>query len=223
MKRTKLRERQLPDYSRGEEIFNMVSHIVGAAFGIVACTGCVIKGFLCGGGYEVTSAFLYGCSMILLYTMSSIYHGLHEGTAKRVFQIIDHCSIFILIAGTYTPVALCGLRRLVPWLGWTVWSIVWGVSVLGITLNAIDLKKFEKLSLSLYILLGWCIVLTGKTAIEALGMACMLWMLVGGIAYTVGAIFYAVGEKRRYMHSVFHLFTVGGSVVHFIAILIYIL
>lgn len=223
MKRTKLRDRELPDYSRGEEIFNMVSHIVGAAFGIVACATCVVKAFLCGGGYEVTAAFLYGISMILLYTMSSVYHGLHEGTAKRVLQIMDHCSIFVLIAGTYTPVALCGLRSVIPWLGWTVWGVVWGVSALGITLNAIDLKKFEKLSLALYIVLGWCIILTGKTAVEALGMWCMLLMLIGGIAYTVGAVFYAVGEKRRYMHSVFHLFTVAGSLLHYFAILFYVL
>lgn len=223
MKRTKLRDRSLPDYSRGEEIFNMVSHIVGAAFGIVACATCVVKAFLCGDGYEVTAAFLYGISMILLYTMSSVYHGLHEGTAKRVLQIMDHCSIFVLIAGTYTPVALCGLRSVIPWLGWTVWGVVWGVSALGITLNAIDLKKFEKLSLALYIILGWCIILTGKTAVEALGMGCMLLMLIGGIAYTVGAVFYAVGEKRRYMHSVFHLFTVAGSLLHYFAILFYVL
>ena len=161
--------------------------------------------------------------MILLYTMSSVYHGLHEGTAKRVLQIMDHCSIFVLIAGTYTPVALCGLRSVIPWLGWTVWGVVWGVSALGITLNAIDLKKFEKLSLALYIVLGWCIILTGKTAVEALGMWCMLLMLIGGIAYTVGAVFYAVGEKRRYMHSVFHLFTVAGSLLHYFAILFYVL
>ncbi len=223
MKRTKLRDRELPDYSRGEEIFNMVSHIVGAAFGILACATCVVKAFLCGGGYEVTAAFLYGISMILLYTMSCVYHGLHEGTAKRVLQIMDHCSIFVLIAGTYTPVALCGLRSVIPWLGWTVWGVVWGVSALGITLNAIDLKKFEKLSLALYIILGWCIILTGKTAVEALGMRCMLLMLIGGIAYTVGAVFYAVGEKRRYMHSVFHLFTVAGSLLHYFAILFYVL
>ncbi len=223
MKRTKLRERELPDYTRGEEIFNMVSHIVGAAFGVVACATCVVKAFLCGGGYEVTAAFIYGISMILLYTMSSVYHGLHEGTAKRVLQIFDHCSIFILIAGTYTPVVLCGLRRLVPWLGWTVFGVVWGVSTLGIVLNGIDLKKYSKLSMAFYIILGWCIVLTGKTAVDALGSTCMLYMLAGGIAYTVGAVFYGVGEKCRYMHSVFHLFTVAGSALQAIGILFYVL
>lgn len=201
----------------------MVSHIVGAAFGIIACATCVVKAFLCGGAYEITAAFIYGISMILLYTMSSVYHGLHEGTAKRVLQIMDHCSIFVLIAGTYTPVVLCSLRRLVPWLGWTVFGVVWGVSILGITLNAIDLKKYSKLSMTFYMILGWCIVLSGKTAVEAMGMPCMLWMLAGGLAYTVGAIFYGVGGKCRYMHSVFHLFVVGGSVLQYVGILFYIL
>ena len=223
MKRTKLRDRLLPDYTKGEEIFNMVSHVVGAALGVAGCATCVVKAFLCGGAYEVTAAFLYGMSLILLYTMSGVYHGLRAGTAKRVMQIIDHCSIFVLIAGTYTPVVLCGLRRLVPWLGWTVFGVVWGVSILGIVLNAIDLKKYEKLSMLLYIVLGWCIVLTGKTAVDALGLTCMLFMFLGGIAYTVGAVFYAVGEKRRYMHSVFHIFTVIGSVLHYFAVILYIL
>lgn len=223
MKRTKLRDRKLPNYSKGEEIFNMVSHIVGAALGIIACATCVVKAFLYGGAYEITAAFLYGISIILLYTMSSIYHGLHAGTAKRVMQIIDHCSIFILIAGTYTPVVLCGLRSQIPWLGWTVFGVVWGASALGLVLNAIDLKKYAKLSMTLYILLGWCIVLTGKTAVDALGGSCMLLMLAGGIAYTVGAVFYAVGGKCRYMHSVFHLFVLLGTILQYFAVIFYIL
>lgn len=227
MKRTKLRDRSLPDYTRGEEIFNMVSHIVGAAFGIVACATCVVKAFICSGAYEITAAFIYGMSMILLYTMSSLYHGLHNGTAKKVFQIIDHCTIFILIAGTYTPVALCALRKLSPAMGWTVFGVVWGISALGIVLNAIDLKKYSKLSMVLYILLGWCIILTGKTAIEAMGLPCLIFMLLGGVSYTVGAIFYGVGGKKkkplRYMHSVFHIFVVLGSILQYFGILFYIM
>ena len=158
--------------------------------------------------------------------MSSLYHGLREGTAKRVFQILDHCTIFVLIAGTYTPVALCALRQQLPALGWTVFGIVWGLSILGIVLNAIDLKRYSKLSMTLYLLLGWCIILTGKQAVAAMGIPCLIFMLLGGIAYSVGAIFYAVGGKKgglRYMHSVFHLFVVLGSLLQFFGVFFYII
>ena len=134
MKRTKLKDRQLPDYTRGEEIFNMVSHIVGGAFGIAALATCVVKAFLNHDAYEIVSAFIYGFSMVILYTVSSVYHGLIPKTAKKVMQVIDHCTVFILIAGTYTPVSLCSLRRASTPLGWTVFGIVWGVTALGITL-----------------------------------------------------------------------------------------
>lgn len=227
MKRTKLRDRELPGYSRGEELFNMISHIVGGGLGVLICIACIIKAFLSGGVYEIIAAFLYGLSMILLYTMSSLYHGLKEGTAKRVFQVLDHCTIYLLIAGTYTPVALCALRRLSPPLGWTIFGIVWGLSALGIVFNAIDLKRYSKLSMVLYLLLGWCVILTGKQAITAMGIPCLLYMLAGGISYTVGAVFYGIGGSRpvpiSYMHAVFHLFVVVGSVVHFVGIFLYIL
>ncbi len=227
MKRTKLKDRILPGYTRGEELFNMITHIVGGGLGILICATCVIKAFLTGGAYEVVAAFLYGLSMITLYTMSSLYHGLKEGTAKKVFQVLDHCTIFLLIAGTYTPVALCSLRRMFPVLGWIVFGVVWGLSILGSTLNAIDLKRFSKLSMVLYLLLGWCVILTGKQAIAAMGLPCLLYMLAGGISYTVGAVFYAVGGKRShpipYMHGVFHIFVLIGSILHFMGVFSYML
>lgn len=225
MKRTKLSDRLLPNYTRGEEIFNMVSHIVGGGFGVIALVTCVVKAFLTGGPYEIVSAFIFGFSMIILYTMSSVYHGLIPETAKKVMQIIDHCTIFILIAGTYTPIALCPIREKYPALGWVIFGIVWGVSALGITLNAIDLKKYAVFSMICYIALGWCIVLPGKYAISALPKQSFLLLLIGGISYTVGAVFYAVAGKKeiKYMHSVFHIFVVLGSIFHFLAILLYIL
>ncbi len=225
MKRTKLIDRKLPDYTRGEEIFNMVSHITGGALGIAVCVLCVIKSFLNGDAYQVTASFIYGFSMIILYTISSIYHGLTNHTAKKVMQVIDHCSVFILISGTYTPIALVSLREYNTVLGWTVFAVVWGVSVLGITLNAIDLKKYNIFSVICYLAQGWCIVLTGKSAIEAMGSKAFIWLLCGGIAYTIGAVLYAVAGKggHRYMHSVFHIFVVLGSLLQFIGILLYIL
>lgn len=225
LKRTKLADRNLPDYTTGEEIFNMVSHIVGGAFGMAALATCVVKAFLNGDPYQVVSAFIYGFSMVMLYTVSSVYHGLIPETAKKVMQVIDHCTVFILIAGTYTPVSLCALREHSTPLGWTVFGIVWGVSALGITLNAIDLKKYRIFSGICYIALGWCIVFTGKTAINAIGKAGFLWLLAGGISYTVGAVLYGIAGKsvHRYMHSVFHIFVVIGSILQYFCILLYIL
>ncbi|MBR7133693.1 MAG: hemolysin III family protein [Clostridia bacterium] len=225
MKRTKLIDRILPDYTRGEEIFNMVSHIAGGAIGIAVCTLCIIKSFLNGDPYQVVGSFIYGFSMIILYTVSSIYHGLVSQTPKKVMQIIDHCSVFILISGTYTPIALSSLREYNSALGWTVFGVVWGVSALGITLNAIDLKKYNLFSIICYLAQGWCIILTGKAAINAIGMEGFWWLLAGGIAYTVGAVLYAIAGKggHRYMHSIFHLFVVLGSILQFIAILFFVL
>ncbi len=226
-KRIKLRDRTLPDYTRGEEIFNMVSHIVGGGFGIIALATCIVKAFLLGNAYDIVSAFIYGFSMVILYTMSSLYHGLKPVLAKKVFQVLDHCTIFVLIAGTYTPVALSGIRPMDPFLGWAVFGVVWGVTALGVTLNAIDLKRYSVLSMILYIVLGWCIIFTGSNAVRALGTAGMAWMLAGGVSYTVGAVFYGVaghGKKpHRYIHSVFHLFVVLGSILQYISIILYII
>ena len=225
MKRTKLINRTLPDYTRGEEIFNMVSHIVGGGAGIIICALCIIKAFLNWDAYQIVGAFIYGFSMIVLYTVSSVYHGLKHQTAKKVMQIIDHCSIFILIAGTYTPIALTSLRKYNTALGWVVFGVVWGVSALGITLNGIDLKKYSLFSIICYVLQGWCIVLTGKIAVNAIGPQGFMWLLAGGISYTIGAVLYSIAGKKtvRYMHSVFHIFVVIGSVLQFVSIFRYVL
>ena len=225
MKRTKLIDRRLPDYTRGEEIFNMVSHIVGGGAGVAICALCVVKAFLNSDAYQIVGAFIYGFSMIILYTISSVYHGLKSEMAKKVMQVIDHCAVFILISGTYTPIALTSLREYSTALGWTVFGVVWGVSALGMTLNAIDLKKCNIFSIICYLVQGWCIVLTGKTAINAIGTKGFLWLLAGGIAYTIGAVLYGIAGKKtvRYMHSVFHIFVVLGSILQFIAILFYVL
>lgn len=225
MKRTKLRDRLLPDYTRGEEIFNMVSHIVGGGFGVIALATCVVKAFLVGNAYDIVGAFIFGFSMVTLYTMSSVYHGLKPETAKKVMQIIDHCTIFILIAGTYTPISLSCLRPANAFLGWGIFGVVWGVSALGITLNAIDLKKYSVFSMICYIALGWCVVLPGKMAISILPKNAFLLILAGGISYTIGAVFFCVAAKFkwRYIHSVFHIFVVIGSVLHYLAIFFYII
>ena len=224
MQRTKLKDRSLPTYTKGEEIFNMTSHIVGGGLGVVALVLCVVFAAIRGNVYGVVSGAIYGATMIILYTMSSIYHGLKPNlTAKKVFQIIDHCSIFLLIAGTYTPIALCSIREHTSWLGWTIFGVIWAMAALGIALNSVDLKKYKVFSMLCYLGMGWCIIVAAKPAWEAVGAFGMNMVLAGGILYTIGAVFYGFGKKKKYIHSVFHLFVVLASIVHFLAILIFVM
>ena len=223
MNRTKLKDRQLPDYTKGEEIFNMVSHIVGGGFGVIALVVCVAVSAVHGNVWGIVSSVIYGVSLILLYTMSSVYHGLRPNMGKKVMQVLDHCTIYFLIAGTYTPVALCSIRPRFPGWGWVIFGIVWGVSAVAVVFTAIDLKKYAKFSMGCYIGLGWCVVLAMKPTIQSVPMGGLMWLLIGGIAYTIGAVLYGLGSKHRYMHSVFHLFVLLGSICHFISIVGYIL
>ena len=223
MKRQKLDDRTLPKYTRGEEIFNMVSHIVGGAVGIAAVVLCVVFAAMHKNPYGVVGSAIYGATMIILYTCSSIYHGLKpEKKAKKVFQVIDHCSIFILIAGSYTPICLSALREFDPALAWWIFGIVWFAAVLGITLNAIDLKRYKNFSCICYLAMGWTIV-GAHSAYNFLAARGGIWLLFwGGIAYTAGVVFYILQKKYKYMHSVFHLFVVAGSVLQMLYILLYI-
>lgn len=223
MQRTKLRDRLLPDYTRGEEIFNTVSHIVGGGFGVIALVLSVVYSAIYRDAWSVVSSCIYGGSMVLLYTVSSVYHGLRSPMVKKVMQVIDHCTIYLLIAGTYTPVALCAIRPNYPAWGWGLFGFVWGCAALGAVFTAIDLKKFAVFSMVCYIGMGWCVVLAAKPTIASVPTAGLLWMLAGGIAYTIGAVLYALGKNHRYMHSVFHLFVLLGSVLQFISILFYVL
>lgn len=221
--RTKLADRKLPDYTRGEEIFNMVSHIVGGALGIAALVLCVIISALKGSAMAVVSSSIYGASLVMLYTMSSVYHGLRCEKGKKVMQVIDHCTIYFLIAGTYTPISLCGIMRADPVMAWVIFGVVWGFAALAATLTAIDLKKYQKFSMICYIGMGWCIVFAAKATIAAIPLGGLVLLLTGGVAYTVGAVLYGAGKKHRYMHSIFHLFVVAGSVLHFFCILFYVI
>ena len=224
MKRTKLRDRVLPTYTKGEEIFNMTSHIVGVALGIVATVLCVVFAAKHGNVYGVVSGAIYGFNMILLYTMSSIYHGLKpERKAKKVMQILDHCSIFLLIAGSYTPFCLCTLREYNTAIGWTVFGIIWGFAILGIVLNSIDLKKYKIFSMICYLVMGWCIIVKVNVLPQLLGMTGFWLLISGGIVYTIGAILYGVGKKHKYIHSVFHLCILIANLLQFLCILLYVM
>ena len=219
MKRTKLKDRQLPDYTKGEEIFNMVTHIVGGALGIAYLVLCVIYAATHSDPYAVVSSAIYGASVVVLFSVSSIYHGLHPSKGKKVMQVLDHCVIYFMIAGTYTPITLCALRENSPALGWTVFGVVWGMSAFAALLNAIDLKKYKVFSIISYLAIGWCVVFTVKPVYESIGFEGFLWLLAGGVLYTVGAVLYMLRHKKRYIHSVFHIFIDLASVCHFICIL----
>lgn len=220
-KRLKLSERHLPDYTRGEEIMNMVTHIVGGGMGVIALTLCVILAALRGNTYGVVGSAIYGGCMIALYTMSSVYHGMRPGTAKKVMQVLDHCTIYFLIAGTYTVIALSALRPLYPGLGWGMFGFQWALTALAVTLTAIDLKKYNAFSMICYICMGWAILPFLKQTIAALTMPGFMLLLSGGIAYTIGAVLYGIGSKKRWMHSVFHIFVDLGSLLQFLSILLF--
>ena len=215
--------KELPKYTKGEEIFNAVSHIVGGAFGIIALVIGIIYAYYYGDTIAIVSMTVFGISMILLYTMSAIYHFLRPNRAKKVFRIFDHCTIYLLIAGTYTPFCLIALEGLLQ--GYIILGIVWGVSIVGITLNAVNMhwKAVKILSQISYILLGWCILFAFIPLVNTLSTL-EFWLLVGGgISYTVGAIFFAFGSKCKYIHSIWHLFVLLGTVLQFASILLYII
>ena len=223
MKRIKLEDRILPTYTQAEEIFNMTSHILGGVLGIVATVLCITFAAIHGNVYGIVSGAIYGIMMIILYTMSSIYHGLSpKRKAKKVFQILDHCSIFLLIAGSYTPFALCTLREADPLAGWTIFGIIWAFAILGIVLNSIDIKKFKVFSMICYLVMGWCIIVRANLLTQ-LGKNGLILLVSGGIAYTIGAILYGIGKKHKYMHSIFHLFILLGSLLQFFCILLYVM
>lgn len=167
-KRIKLADRKLPDYTRGEEIMNMVTHIVGGAMGIAVLTLCVIRAALHQNPYGVVNSAIYGTMMITLYTISSVYHGLKPSTGKKVMQIIDHCTIYFLIAGTYTPVALSAFRPVFPVLSWCMFGFEWAMTALAVTLTAIDLKKYNVFSMICNIGMGWAVIPFVRQTLEVM-------------------------------------------------------
>ncbi|MBE6882171.1 MAG: hemolysin III family protein [Ruminococcaceae bacterium] len=223
MKRTPINERILPGYTRSEEIANMTTHIIGGGLGVVILALCVITSALKGDIWGIIGGAVYGFSMIAVYTVSSVYHGLKPCFAKKVMQVIDHCTIYLLIAGTYTPILLCAMRPEYPQIAWIVFASEWLLAGLGAVFTAIDHNKYKKLSMVFYILMGWFIVLCFKQTIEVLTLAGMLWILFGGISYTIGAVLYGIGKKKPVFHTVFHVFVVIGTLLQAAGILIYVL
>lgn len=202
-------------YTLGEEIFNSVSHGVGSVLAIGGTVVLIVVSAIFSDVWAVVSSAIYGASLIILYTMSTLYHAIANEKAKKFFRIMDHNTIFFLIAGTYTPITLAILRGT---LGWILFGIVWGAAIIGIVLNSIDLEKFSKPSVVCYIAMGWVVIFAIKPLIAQTSEFFLLFLILGGVFYTLGVIFYAI-KKIKYFHSVWHLFTVVGSAFHFFAIL----
>lgn len=206
-------------YTLGEEIMNAVTHGVGALLGVGGTAVLIVLSALKGDALWIVGSSIYGFTLILLFTMSTIYHALKPNRAKKVFRVFDHASIFLLIAGTYTPITLSVMRNT---LGWVLFSVVWGISILGIVLNSISLEKFKVISMIFYVLTGWAVIMAVKPMLTLMSVNGLLLMLFGGIAYTGGIVFFAM-KKVRYMHSVWHLFVLAGAVLQYFSILVEVL
>lgn len=210
----------IPHYTLGEELMNSISHGVGALLGIAALVLCVVRAAPTGDPYRIVSGAIFGFTVLILYLMSCLYHALKVNKAKRVFRVIDHCTIFLLIAGTYTPYTLVSLKDSV---GWWVFGVIWATAIVGIVLNAVSLKKFSRISVALYLIMGWMIIIAYQPMVQAIprgGMQLLVW---GGVAYTLGAILYGIGSRRKYFHSIFHFFCIIGTVLHFFSIYLYVM
>ena len=220
-KRTKLADRMLPNYSVGEEIMNTVTHIVGGAMGVAALSLCVTFAALHRNIYGVVCSAIYGFCMIALYSVSSVYHGLKPGMGKKVMQVIDHCTIYFLIAGTYTVIALSAIRPVYPALGWGLFAFEWAMVAVAATLTAIDHHYFRVFSMICYIGMGWAVIPFWRQTMQVLTKSGFLFLLFGGIAYTIGSVLYGLGKKKKWMHSVFHIFVDLGALLQFFAVLFY--
>ena len=213
MKRTKLADRVLPVYSIGEELVNTATHLIGGLLGIAALILCVRKAILDRGAAEITGAAIYGCCLVILYSISSIYHGLRPGLTKKVLQVLDHCAIYFLIAGSYSVVCLGALRRESAALGWGILGIEWALCILATVLTAIDLKRYKLFSMICYIGMGWAIIPLAAIIFRVMTPMGFWLLLLGGVSYTVGAVLF--GIRRKWLHSIFHVFVVVGSVLQF--------
>lgn len=203
-------------YTLGEEIFNSVSHGIGACLSIAGTVVLIVASVFNGNTWAILSSCIYGASLIILYTMSTLYHSFTNEKAKAFFRIMDHNTIFLLIAGTYTPITMYFLGNTT---GWILFAVVWAATIFGIVINSINLEKARIPSIFCYLAMGWVIVFAIKPLIEILPSISSLFLIIGGVFYTLGIIFYAI-KKVKYFHSIWHLFTIAGSVFHYFTILI---
>ena len=207
---------KIPKYTLGEELINSISHGVGAGLAIAALVLCIVKSK---NAWSIVSTSIYGSFMIILYIISCIYHALSPKVkGKKVLRVIDHCNVFLMLAGTYMPICLSLLNGK---LGWIVFSIVWTITIIAIILNSINVDKYQLASVICHLLLGWGSLIIINPLIKASSLHAVWVLIIGGIIYTIGSILYGIGRKIPYMHSVFHFFVLGGSIIHFFFIYLY--
>lgn len=210
----------IPSYTLSEELINSISHGIAAAFSIWGLVMLIIKASK-EGAMAVTTVTLFGTTMILLYTISCIYHALSPRiTGKKVLRVIDHCNVFLLVFGTIIPIALVGMKGV---RGWVYFGIVGFITLLGIIFSAIDVDKNEKIEVVCHLVNGWSAILFIKPLIAGVGVAGLIFIILGGVMYSIGALLYGLGSKKKYMHSVFHFFCIAGSIFHYLAIYLYVL
>ena len=211
----------IPKYSLGEEIINAISHGLGVLLGITALILTIIFAAKNNNTIGIVSACIYGSTMIIMYLMSCLYHSLSPRLkAKKVFRVIDHCDIYIFIAGCYTPYCLSLIKGTE---GIIIFIIIWLSAIIGVLLNAINLEKFQIPSTAMYLIMGWLIIFSYNDIKSLLPSTGLNLLIGGGVIYTIGAILYGIGSKRKYFHSVFHFFVLAGSVFHFFSILLYVM
>jgi hemolysin III len=206
-------------YTIGEEIANSITHGIGAALSVAGLTLLVVLAAIYGDTWRVVSFSIYGSSLILLYLASTLYHSIQHHKVKRILRIFDHAAIYLLIAGTYTPFTLVSMRG--PW-GWSLFGVVWGLALMGITFKTLFIGRYEKVATAAYVLMGWLVVVAFKQMVLTIPPGGIVWLVIGGVAYTLGVLFYA-WEKLPYNHAIWHLFVLAGSISHFFAILFYVL
>lgn len=210
-------------YTKKEEMINMITHIIGAVFSVAVLITCIYFAGYHHSISELVSAIIYGLSMILLYLASSIYHGLNPDIkAKKIFQILDHCFIFVLIAGTYTPILLCNMADVSKSTSYILFISLWIITIIGIVLNIIDLKKFSKLSLVLYCMMGWCIIFKLDVLLEVMETTGIYLLVAGGVLYMIGVVFYILQKYKKYMHCIWHIFIILASICHYACILLFV-
>ena len=218
MAERKNKEISIPSYSLGEELFNAISHGLGALLSVAALVLMLIRAR---NALEVTTAAIFGTSMIFLYTISCVYHALSPGLrGKKVLRVLDHCSVFLLVFGTYIPASLLGVSGV---RGWLLFGLVAFFTALGIVFTALDLERYQLAAVICQLLSGWSILMGASNLRAALGLQGLIWMIAGGVMYSIGAILYGIGKNRKYCHSVFHVFCLLGTFCHFWAIYKYLL
>lgn len=202
-----------------EELANCATHGVGLALSVAGLVALVALAWAYGDAWHRVSCAVYGASLVMLYLASTLYHGARRPRAKRVLQVLDHCGIYLLIAGTYTPFTLVTLRG--AW-GWTLFGLVWGLSLAGILFRLVFGERFRLAAVASYVMLGWLCVIAAKPILTLVPVGALLWIAAGGLAYTTGVFFFAA-TRIRHHHAIWHLFVLGGSVCHYVAVLLYVL